>query len=166
MLQVKVNDSEILGLVEKNQSWEVVGHEEKISLLSDTEIEFHLMVNQIPVTIFLTDWNPQEKKITLLVNGKKVRTEITTELDLLLKKMGFENAGKVKTGEIKSPMPGLIHSLKVREGDVIKKGDPVLILEAMKMENVIKSPTDGTVKKIHVQEKMTVEKGTLMLSFE
>ena len=163
---MKVNDSGILSLENKNQQWKISDSLIQPTLVSAGEFEFLLMVNSNPVTVFLVDWNSAEKKVTLQVNGKKVVTEITTELDLLLKKMGFENAGKVKTAEIKAPMPGLIHSVKVSEGDWVKKGDSILVLEAMKMENVIKSPTDGKVKKIHVREKMTVEKGTLMVSFE
>jgi biotin carboxyl carrier protein len=67
--------------------------------------------------------------------------------------------------EIKAPMPGLVLKLLVKEGDTVKKNDPVLILEAMKMENVIKSPGDATVSKIHAQEKTAVEKGQLLVSF-
>ncbi|HNA32062.1 MAG TPA: biotin/lipoyl-binding protein, partial [Flavobacteriales bacterium] len=67
--------------------------------------------------------------------------------------------------EIKAPMPGLVLKVLVKEGDAVKKNEPVLILEAMKMENVIKSPGDGTVKRIHAQEKTAVEKGQLLIGF-
>ena len=60
---------------------------------------------------------------------------------------------------------GMRPTLLVKEGDAVKKNDPVLILEAMKMENVIKSPGDGTVKKIHVSKKAAVEKGQLLIGF-
>ena len=66
---------------------------------------------------------------------------------------------------LKAPMPGLIHSLKVEAGQEVKKGDPLLILEAMKMENIIKSPGEGIVKEIHVEEKNSVEKNALLITF-
>ena len=54
----------------------------------------------------------------------------------------------------------------VKEGDTVKKNDPLLVLEAMKMENVIKSAGDAVVKKIHAVERTAVEKGQILLSFE
>ncbi|OQX56319.1 MAG: hypothetical protein B5M53_02045 [Candidatus Cloacimonas sp. 4484_209] len=53
---------------------------------------------------------------------------------------------------IHAPMPGLVAKLKVKENDKVSKGDPILILEAMKMQNEIKSPRDGIVKEIFVEE--------------
>ncbi|MCL4105942.1 UNVERIFIED_CONTAM: hypothetical protein GTU68_012580 [Idotea baltica] len=63
-------------------------------------------------------------------------------------------------------MPGLIHSIAVEPGQEVKKGDALLILEAMKMENIIKSPTDGTIGKIHIEQGNTVDKGQLMVTFD
>jgi biotin carboxyl carrier protein len=67
--------------------------------------------------------------------------------------------------EIKAPMPGLILDLKVAPGDLVKKGDVVLILEAMKMENSIKSPGDGIVKAVNVSLKQSVEKNQVLIQF-
>ncbi|MCL4121821.1 UNVERIFIED_CONTAM: hypothetical protein GTU68_029708 [Idotea baltica] len=63
-------------------------------------------------------------------------------------------------------MPGLIHSISIQEGESVKKGDPILILEAMKMENIIKSPGEGIVNKIHVSPQSSVEKNELLITFE
>jgi biotin carboxyl carrier protein len=62
-------------------------------------------------------------------------------------------------------MPGLILDLKVKPGDEVKKGDVVLILEAMKMENSIKSPGDGIVKLVKVNLKDSVEKNQVLIQF-
>ncbi|MEL6135773.1 MAG: acetyl-CoA carboxylase biotin carboxyl carrier protein subunit, partial [Bacteroidota bacterium] len=78
---------------------------------------------------------------------------------------GMEHSLSKKLDSLKAPMPGLIHSLKVEAGQEVKKGDPLLILEAMKMENIIKSPGEGVVKEIHVVEKNSVEKNALLITF-
>jgi biotin carboxyl carrier protein len=60
-------------------------------------------------------------------------------------------------------MPGMVLRLHVNEGDKIKKGDPLLVLEAMKMENIIKAAGDGVVKKINISEKTAVEKNQVLI---
>ena len=67
--------------------------------------------------------------------------------------------------DLKAPMPGLIVDIKVQVGNAVKKGDIVLILEAMKMENVLKSAGDGTVKAIKVTPKQNVEKNQVLIEF-
>lgn len=69
-------------------------------------------------------------------------------------------------GELKTQMPGKIIKVMVNEGDPVEKGQTLIILEAMKMENEIKSGMDGTVKTIHVKEGDALEQGILMMEVE
>ena len=70
-------------------------------------------------------------------------------------------AAPVAGGEtVKSPMPGTILSVNVSAGSAVKKGDVLMILEAMKMENEIMSPCDGTVSAVSVSKGASVESGT------
>ena len=62
-------------------------------------------------------------------------------------------------------MPGLILEIKVQPGQEVKKGDPIMILEAMKMENILKSPGDGVVREIKVAVKQNVEKNQVLILF-
>lgn len=64
---------------------------------------------------------------------------------------------------VKAPMPGTVLSLKVAAGQAVRRGDVLLILEAMKMENEISSPADGTVAAIRVQAGSTVNTGDPMV---
>jgi biotin carboxyl carrier protein len=73
-------------------------------------------------------------------------------------------AGK-KINELKAPMPGLVLRVTANEGEAVKKGDTLLVLEAMKMENSIKSPGDGMVAKIMVKPGQAVEKNQLLVVF-
>ncbi|HNX73252.1 MAG TPA: biotin/lipoyl-binding protein [Spirochaetales bacterium] len=70
---------------------------------------------------------------------------------------------KKNTLTIKAPMPGVVMSFKVVAGQTVKKGDVVLILEAMKMENEIVSPQDGTVLTLHVPEGASVNTGDSLI---
>lgn len=70
------------------------------------------------------------------------------------------------TGEIRAPLPGVIASLKVKEGDAVKKGQAILVLEAMKMESEIAAPVDCVIGKIHVKEHAPVQEGDLLMTLE
>ncbi len=80
--------------------------------------------------------------------------------------MGFSSADAGKIKELKAPMPGLVIEIRVKAGDTVKKGDPIIVLEAMKMENVLKATGEGTVKSIEVQKSQSVEKGQVLIIFE
>ena len=62
-------------------------------------------------------------------------------------------------------MPGLIIDLKIKAGDTVQQGDPLLILEAMKMENILKSPGEGVIKNLKVKKGDHVEKGQVLIEF-
>ncbi len=105
------------------------------------------------------------KTVSLKINNNRYTVELKDKFDLLLEKMGISNANTGKVNNIKAPMPGLIINLKVAEGDTVKAGDQLLILEAMKMENILKSPGDGVVKKIKVKKGDSVEKNQILIEF-
>ena len=63
------------------------------------------------------------------------------------------------TGAVTSPMPGTVLRLMALEGESVKKGQPILVLEAMKMENEISASSDGVLKKLYVQQGETVQGG-------
>lgn len=106
------------------------------------------------------------KTAVLRINGRKYALKLADQFDQLLKDLGLENMTVKKVSEIKSPMPGLVLDILVKAGDTIKKGDQVLILEAMKMENILKSQTDAVVKSVEVESGIAVEKGQILIKFE
>ena len=65
---------------------------------------------------------------------------------------------------ISAPMPGTILKVNVSNGQAVKKGDVLMVLEAMKMENEILAPNDGTVSSVNVAQGATVESGTVLCS--
>ncbi|MDF2944954.1 MAG: hypothetical protein K0S01_3812 [Herbinix sp.] len=70
--------------------------------------------------------------------------------------------GSTGSFKVSSPMPGKIVAVKAAVGQAVKKGDVILVLEAMKMENEIVAPQDGTVASINVSAGQTVEAGNLL----
>lgn len=104
--------------------------------------------------------------VRLRVGAHTYTVRLEDEQQHLMHALGLDRAAGPSVREIKAPMPGLVLKWMVKEGDEVRKNDPLLILEAMKMENVIKSPGDGRLKRVHVQERCPVEKGELLLSFD
>ena len=88
------------------------------------------------------------------------------DFDILLDKMGLANLTQTKVNNVKAPMPGLELEIMAEPGQEVEKGTPLLILEAMKMENVLKSPAEGVIKKIEVVKGQAVEKNFVLLTFE
>lgn len=106
------------------------------------------------------------KTVVLQVNQQQFEVAIEEPIDQLLASMGIKDAMTKKVNDIKAPMPGLVLKVLVTPGQAIRKGDPVLILEAMKMENVFKAGTDAIVKEIKVTERTAVEKGEVLIVLE
>jgi len=106
------------------------------------------------------------KEVTLLHQGQKHTLKISEPIDEILASMGLEDALTPKIDFVKAPMPGLVLDVKVHPGDTIKKGETLLILEAMKMENAIKSPIDAVVKSIEVQPQQAVDKNAILVHFQ
>ncbi len=107
----------------------------------------------------------EDKSMEVRIGNKTAQISLKDKNDLLLEKLGLNMKSSAQISEIKAPMPGLILELKVSPGDEVKKGDVVLILEAMKMENIIKSPGDGTVKAVKAELGQSVEKNQTLIQF-
>jgi biotin carboxyl carrier protein len=105
------------------------------------------------------------KTISLTLDGISTQVKCSTKMDILLEKMGISSTTVQKLTVLKSPMPGLVIEWLVKEGDEVKTGDKLLILEAMKMENVIKSTGDGIIKKLNVNKGVAVEKNQVLIDF-
>ncbi|AWW30056.1 acetyl-CoA carboxylase biotin carboxyl carrier protein subunit [Echinicola strongylocentroti] len=126
---------------------------------------FHIIKGRKSYQVELVKMDLSQKELTLKINNKSANIKIKDKFDLLLEKLGMNGKANSKLTSVNAPMPGLILEINVQEGDKVKNGQPVMILEAMKMENIIKSPGDGTVKKIHVSTGDSVEKKQVLIQF-
>lgn len=131
--------------------------------ISDRKI--HLIFDNKSIEAELISFDKESKTIQIRLGDKTSTLLVKDRFDILLEQLGMNNNNIGAVKEIKAPMPGLILDLKVKPGDVVKKGDVVLILEAMKMENIIKSPGDGVVKAVKIALKQSVEKNQVLIQF-
>ena len=127
---------------------------------------YHLLRDHQPFRIEVTRAEPDRKRFTIRVNGRAYEVALADDLDQLIDHMGFQSLSTQNVTRIEAPMPGLILAVHVTEGDQVQEGDPLLILEAMKMENVILSPRNGVIRKVAVQKGAAVDKKSLLVEFE
>jgi biotin carboxyl carrier protein len=127
---------------------------------------FSFSVNQKLVQVEL-DMDPSGR-VTISLDGINYEIEVSSETRRMLEKYlidaGMDSAASA--GRIAAPMPGMVVKVMVGEGDSVAKGDKVVIVEAMKMENALKSPIDGTVKQVAVSAGQPVDKDALLVEIE
>ncbi|HEX8040182.1 MAG TPA: acetyl-CoA carboxylase biotin carboxyl carrier protein subunit [Chryseosolibacter sp.] len=126
---------------------------------------FHIIMNDRSYRAELTETDVERKRVAIKVNGRIYPVILKDKFDVLLEKMGMSASAGAKVNHVRAPMPGLIINLKVKEGDRVSAGDALIILEAMKMENVIKAPGDATVKSVKVRTGEGVEKNQVLIEF-
>jgi len=155
---------------------ELVYRSEKYyALLGDKEVEVSLHQLGESRALVLIDGtsyeidvrhNGYDNKKVVFMKGMEIVADVEDyNLAQLRKTAGISSEGALGK-YLKAAMPGLVVEVGVKSGDVIKKGQSLLIIEAMKMENIIKAPGDGIVKAIHVEAGMSVDKGDNLLEFE
>lgn len=128
--------------------------------------ELHIISNNKNYSASLVAIDMVNRTMTVNVNGAAFDLEIKDEYDELLHEMGLDVVPEQKMTDVKAPMPGLVLKVMVKVGDAIAKGDNLVILEAMKMENVLQAEGDGVVKSIEVNKGDTVDKTQVLIEME
>lgn len=126
----------------------------------------HILKNNrsFKAEIISADYNRKTYGVKIGANVYEV--SIANELDLLIEDMGLSLGTARLVNDIKAPMPGLILDVQVEEGQTVKEGDYLLVLEAMKMENTLTAPRDGVVKSISAVKGQSVDKNQLLIEME
>jgi biotin carboxyl carrier protein len=100
------------------------------------------------------------------LDGNYFAVRIEDERSRELRRLVEHSAGEAGGQTVHAPIPGLITQIKVKEGDKVKKGDGLILLEAMKMENEIKAETEGVVDKIMISAGRSVEKDQILMKIK
>ncbi|HMN47686.1 MAG TPA: acetyl-CoA carboxylase biotin carboxyl carrier protein subunit [Ignavibacteriaceae bacterium] len=105
--------------------------------------------------------------VDVFINKKLFKVNVLTSLqDKALKLIQQSEVNKSHQTKIKSPMPGLVLKINKNIGDIVYKGETVLVLEAMKMENEIKAPVDGKIEEMYAEPGLAIEKNFLLFSIK
>jgi biotin carboxyl carrier protein len=137
-----------------------------LDVLSPSPGQYHLLRDGKSYHIEVLALDMVSKIVTLTVNGRQQTMRISDETDQLVKQLGFATVSTVKSKNVIAPMPGLVLDVMVKPGDHVTEGTPLIILEAMKMENVLKAEVDGEVIAIPVEKGQAVEKKQLLIEID
>jgi biotin carboxyl carrier protein len=134
------------------------------------QVDFESVSGQ-PVYSLLIDGQSHEAYVSegeeawqVLLRGALFNVQVEDEREKRLRSTAGGAAQSAGEFSLKAPMPGLVVAIPVSEGQPIKKGDILIVLESMKMQNELKSPRDGTVTRIKVKERESVEHHQVMVT--
>jgi biotin carboxyl carrier protein len=154
MYSINVNDKYKFDIVSEDLNWDAV------------EVEpgrFNILHNNKSYSAVVLAADFENKAFSVRIDRHIFDLSAKDRFDLLAEQLGFSTKSAKKANEIKAPMPGMVLSVMVSEGQEVKMGESVLILEAMKMENVIKAPADCTIKHIKIKQGNPVEKNQILI---
>lgn len=163
-LKIRINKSE--ELIVKEEKERVLLNNLPLDLFDIKKIgEDHFLIYKGEKVYDLRVLDKGKNRLVVNINGHLLDLEIKDYIAQMLEKLGMDVTENEVIQGINAPMPGGILEVFVKQGDEVKKGDRLIILEAMKMENVIKAPVNGVVATVYVTAGDTVEKNQLLLSF-
>ncbi|MCB9206921.1 MAG: biotin attachment protein [Ignavibacteriales bacterium] len=137
------------------------GKELSVQISELSPYTFKLIVNN--KIYHITATKLENNKFSFLVDGHYFETFVRSRLEEEAAKILNLNSQKSGKRNIFSPMPGLIVKINKKVGDEIQADEPLILLEAMKMENVIKSPLTGKITEILIKEGSSVEKNQILV---
>ncbi|MDA9555251.1 acetyl-CoA carboxylase biotin carboxyl carrier protein subunit [Pelobium sp.] len=163
MYKINVNNRFAFETEVKNGQIHLNGVPLEIDKVTLGDNRVHLIHQDKSYSAEIIDFDSSQKQVKIKIGNNIYELSIKDQYDELLRNLGMDNLNASKIKEIKAPMPGLVLKLLANEGEEVKKGENLLVLEAMKMENMIKSPSDIVIKKILVKSGDKVEKNQVLI---
>lgn len=163
MYKVRVNELPEVEVNNKEGQYYLKGENTVLDIITNSDGSYHAIYKGKSYTVKVKD--EKESFLNLEINKTKFKIQVKNELDVLLAQMGMDKKVGEKFDELKAPMPGMVLKVLVKAGDTVKKGDGLLVLEAMKMENNIKTPGDAIVKEVLIETGDKVEKNQILIRF-
>ena len=153
----------------------LINNHHEIELSPNTSIDikkqadsnsYHVIHNNKSYRVTLLDVDRQKKHVHFTINDVPYQVDYKDQVDVTVDEMGLSTITINEATDALAPMPGLVLSVSVSAGDQVEEGQALLILEAMKMENVIKASSAVVVKEVLVGDGDKVEKGQVLVTFE
>lgn len=139
------------------------GDLEQIDFVEKNNRIFHLLLSSKGHLIRLVQADYASRTFHYEVDGHPISIRLKTPVEVQIDAMGYMSGATIADEDIKAPMPGLVLDVRVKNGDQVKKGDPLIILEAMKMENVIIAAHDAVIENVCVKNGQSVDKAEVLL---
>lgn len=164
MLQIEVNGQKYNSELSDDGLLFLNGEQVTADLVKFENGHYHLIIDgkSYEVENISSDGESHEVKL----NSQIYKASVKDETMLMLERLGMSVKSKKEVKELKAPMPGLVLKVAVEAGQEVKEGDPLVVLEAMKMENVLKSPVEAKVKAIKVSTGDAIDKNGILIEFE
>ncbi len=137
-----------------------------LDIVAEADGTFHILHQGKSFRAEILELDHEARQFVIMVNGVKFTVNIADRYDRLVQQLGLSVGSSQKANTVKAPMPGLVLNLLVEPGQTVAKGDPLLILEAMKMENVLKAAADGEIKSVQVKQGAAVVKGQVLIEMQ
>lgn len=166
MLQTTINNKTEFAITQQDGEWMINDTPAALDIQMQPNGLISVLLDNKSYTATVEKIDTKAKELVLKIDGQPYTVAIKEPIDQLLSSMGLDLKSMQKVEPVKAPMPGLILKVLVEPGQQINKGDGLLILEAMKMENVLKATGPATVKAIKINERTAVEKGTILIELE
>jgi acetyl/propionyl-CoA carboxylase alpha subunit len=157
MYTVTVNKNEPINIEPQQINWDIIEFSER---------KFHILQGRRSYEAVVTEANFDDKCFTIKINNNYYEVSIKDEFDRLADRLGFADKKVKVVNNVKAPMSGVVLDIMVNDGSTVAEGDSVLILEAMKMENIIKAERDATIKNILISKGASVDKNQVLIEYE
>lgn len=135
------------------------GNSYDVSYQRVSDSQLHMVVDGKSLNIYLGDGQTK----SVIIDGKPYEV---IDSDLMEQNSSRKKSVSKEPTEVTPPMPAVVISVNVKEGDRVEKGDPVVVVSAMKMENTLSAPFSGTVTKINTKEGDKVMPGDILIDIE
>ena len=166
MYKITINDKKSIASAQgADGTFTLDGKQVTPDILEIRDGVFHVILDHRSYTAEVVRHDADEKIFHIRVNNNIYKLALKDRYDELLHALGMDTAASGKAADLKAPMPGLVVEVVVTEGQQVKKGDKLIVLEAMKMENILKASADAVVKKVKAVKGKTVEKNEILVLF-
>lgn len=143
--------------------------EEQLDQMNISKIgtdRYHIIHHNKNYQFTISDISIENKSVDLEIKKVKKKVFIQSPVQQLIQTLGYNSSKSKLSSALLAPMPGMVLEVKVQPGNNVKKGDHLITLEAMKMENILKATHDGIIREINIIKGDKVEKNMVLITFE